>query len=266
MQRTISILSFNCFGTPQSTSWSIRFKKLIKEINRYKPDILLLQEVISKRQREFLVRHLDDYKYCSPKHSNQFKRKGGLFTLSKFPLNDYAFHKFNRQGPIIGILPVADRVLRKGFESFKVDVDGKTVHVINTHLYANYKNKVHEIRVMLYQLTQLYKFIAMIPQDDVLLVGGDFNVKSKSELYYGFLEATDLHDPLHETTEMTYISKNLNKTIHTSNIDSKIDYFFAKNININKISQEIIFKKPFRDRGKNHHISDHFGLFTQINL
>lgn len=264
MTKKLRILSLNSYGAPQSLNWKARYVKLIKEIKKLRPNVILLQEVVFNHQKRFLMSHLSDYKHFSPDFDYRYNMCGGLFTISNLEVKDYSFNKYFNQGPTFSPLAVTDRLLRKGFESYKINFDGSEVNVINTHLFANYRNGLSELRTIFSQVKQLYLYLDQMPKDKPLLVGGDFNIDNKSEIYDTFVDSADLYDPMQLTDSITLSRQNTNRNFFLLNFNKKIDHLFIRNINPGKVSQRVIFKKPYTEGRKRFHVSDHFGLMTEV--
>jgi endonuclease/exonuclease/phosphatase family metal-dependent hydrolase len=101
-----------------------------------------------------------------------------------------------------------DRITQKGALVTEFQHAGMPIHVINTHLVANYAgnwrpdNRVAKDQQR--QLQQLATVVRAQPPEAVVLVAGDFNLPRGCWLYEEFLGRSGLSDPLAGDSRPTY--------------------------------------------------------------
>lgn len=257
----LSILSFNVFGSPHSLNKKRRMSEIGEAINTLSPDIVALQEVFFKKDREKITKGLINHKYFEipKKHKFIFGGSGGLMFFSKFEIVEFYFEKYKEQGPITPIFSLTDRAVGKGFLHVKVAVDGEILNLINTHILGNYRDLERESVAQKKQIGQLVDYILKIPMKEKLIFCGDLNVNPQKEIYRDFIEKTKLFDPLDGNNDLS-IHLKLRKFLFRiyRNMPERLDYTCFKNIENEKINQEIVFKGS--------EISDHMGIYSKFEL
>lgn len=89
----------------------------------------------------------------------------------------------------------ADAIINKGILQTRLAKDGRVIHIINTHLQANYPEREHYAEIALAQCIELREFIerqlreGIIGPEDQVLLAGDFNINkdrdpAKTEFLY----------------------------------------------------------------------------------
>ncbi len=194
---TFSLLTLNCFGVP-SPSTKTRLLTLCRELDALRADVVCLQEVQAHPYRRLLARAATGYPHCAYEPFVHAP-KGGLFTLSRYPIIESRFVLYRERG--LWYTPaLADWILHKGALITRLQIDQLPVVVFNTHLTANYTG--HWGRHNLFarheweQLQQLAELVNEQPANALVLVAGDFNIPRGSWLSDEFLKLTGLIDPL----------------------------------------------------------------------
>ncbi len=199
------IATFNCFGVPMP-SLPRRLVALARELNDHGADVVCLQEVQFHRIRTTLQRLTTGFPH-SVYEPFFHAPKGGLLTLSRLPIDTHEYVLYPKRGRRLSPT-LADVILHKGALISRIRVAGTPIVVINTHLSANYAGNWDlshpHARTGRDQLQRLAALVQAQPGDAVVIVGGDFNVPRQSELYYEFIAASGLHDPLAEDMRPTY--------------------------------------------------------------
>jgi len=258
----LKILSVNCLGSPIVGHKKQRFTLLTKEIMRMKPEIILIQELISKKGEDILKQGLKGYKF----YGDFPTKTGGLMIASKFS-GKYNFTKYNRQADWFP-LSWTDKWLGKGFQNLDLKIKGKLFSVFNTHLVCNYINTESGNNILRSQLTQLGNSVKR--KKEVIIVTGDFNITPNSEVYKEFIFKTGLVDPL------------LGLELYTNNPDAvpwifrkfvtgftgriRGDYAFYSGLKKSQVDQKLVLTKPIKYGKKNYLLSDHYGILTDIFL
>lgn len=165
--QTIKVLSYNTHMIFTAECKSSRAIKINSFLLKSGADVILLQEVYSKK----IMRKLSKgFAYSitgvnNKTHSKKvFLIKSGLIVLSKYPLSNVRFHTFvNSKG--------IDSYSRKGIIMFDVLIETsngyKTIKIANTHLQNNY----HPITVA--QINEVKLFT-----QEADIVAGDFNYEN----------------------------------------------------------------------------------------
>ena len=259
----ISIVTLNCFYNPLSNN-SFRIKSALLEIAKLKPDIICLQEVISPRQTNISREILKSLNYNLYYVPSLYFTKGGLIFATKFSLGKCEFVKFKNQGKLLS-LQITDRILAKGFQKIELNINSKKVSIYNTHIVSRYKNTSFEEKNE--QSKQLEELIKIINSDQSMykICFGDFNIQSHGDYYSHFIDKTDLIDSLGEN-QITFSSKNIHiKKRFNIDFDSRIDYvLYSKNIK--NIETKVVFDTPLNISNKLQPISDHFGIYSTLEI
>lgn len=199
------LLTFNCFGVP-APGTPARLRTLAHILDHERPDVVCLQEVQWNRFHRLLDRAVTSFPYrCHEPFVHA--PKGGLMTLSQFPIERRGFTLYRHRGWWHS-LSIADWLLHKGVLVSHLAVGETPVVVVNTHLLANYDgdwrqgNRYAEAERS--ELAQLAELVARLPAEALVVAAGDFNVPRDSWLCAGFTAATGAFDPLAGCTAPTF--------------------------------------------------------------
>ena len=266
MKNKISIICLNCFGSPLSVNWKIRYKLITNELQKIDPDLICLQEVFTYKQRKTLYDALsvrynifydDFFGFC----------KGGLvsFVKKEINVNNYRFEEYLNQGSFL-TLAITDRISRKGIQSFKLNINGRDFCLVNTHLlctYGNYKSDLLQHSLQILQLTK-----SILETHLNLILCGDLNVSPTNQLLTELKSKNNLVEYL-DTTSITVSPTNLNRGVLLNYYGEKkpyrTDYVFATK-SLEVVTQEIVFKDIMKYNNKEYNLSDHYGIFTELKL
>jgi len=112
---------------------STRAHAIVEQLNKRNYDVVIFQELFHRNSRKIITEVLiAKYPYNTPvlnKKSIAFKTNGGVMIFSKYPIKE--IHEL-RYSDRTGI----DRMSRKGALMAEIDVNGKLVQVVGTHLQA----------------------------------------------------------------------------------------------------------------------------------
>lgn len=98
------------------------------------------------------------------------------------------------------------------------------------------------------------------------ILTGDFNFDLGSPTYEFIKARFGLKDPLEKLAGKTLTSKNLRRRrFNIKSMEQRVDHFFVKGIESNKISGKVVFEKLAIINGIPTHPSDHYGLVLNIN-
>lgn len=258
----LNILSLNCFGLPFIPKKKLRFTAITEKIIKTNPDIVLLQEVWMKKERQLLAEKLSKaYTVYPIKHKNYCS--GGLVLfVKKLIIYNYKFHKFNNQGPLT-LISLPDRIGGKGFQSFELIFNGEKVLVINAHLLCAYGRDTRMIDAIKNQLEQIINFVDNTKMPVMII--GDLNLLPDDQEIIDFKHKLGLIDGL-SNDENTIDINNLNRG-KVSNVFSpksfRTDYILT-NTKVNVIEEKVIFKEIINKNGIDFQLSDHFGIKAKI--
>jgi endonuclease/exonuclease/phosphatase (EEP) superfamily protein YafD len=197
MPVSLSLLTFNCFGTLVPTTRR-RLQALAQQLEHSSLQLICLQEVQLSRYQDLLIEACSSYPFQAYEPYLHCP-KGGLITLSRVPLVARRFESYTEQG--YWYLPTfMDRILSKGMLISSLHWAGIPVVIINTHIVANYSGDWERggifSRIQEKQLRQLAETVALQASHALVVVVGDFNIPRGSRPYRDFLNWTGLSDPL----------------------------------------------------------------------
>jgi endonuclease/exonuclease/phosphatase family metal-dependent hydrolase len=261
---TISILSWNVKFLPRIFLHIEHhpLKRVIPVSNHIlneNADVVVLQEAFDHTVNHRLLKHL---KSVYPYHIGPANTKGlftissGILILSKYPIKELGTIDFKD-------CEKEDCFAKKGALLVEVEINGKTIQVLGTHLEAGgpayiKKNQYLEIAGLLEKNQR-----NSIPQ----LICGDFNTSStNTELYPVMLSTLNATDG-ELIGEYKYSADHFINDMcpYDPNDRSVIDYIFYKSNGLNNtsVTREIMrFTFPWRKKNKD--LSDHFAIKAEV--
>jgi endonuclease/exonuclease/phosphatase family metal-dependent hydrolase len=261
----VRLLTFNCFGVPFAARSRARLITLGRELNESDLDIICLQEVQFAPYVALLRRVLPGFPHVA---FTPFVHapKGGLVTLSRWPVEQTHFHLYTTRGPW-HTPAVADRLLHKGMLITRITMHQTPVVVLNTHLLANYSGDWSRhnryARHQHAQLRQLGQVVNSLGRDRAVVVAGDLNVPRGSWLYHGLVQASDLRDPLAGDTHPTYRQAFLMPGRYAQ----PIDFVFVRPPAAQRLTASarlVLQEKVWLVTGQHDYLSDHCGVQADI--
>ena len=166
----LTVSTFNVWGLP---SWvnrasSSRFRRIAWELPQLGSDVVLLQEVWTRRCFEDLSQPVtDSYRTwwaASARRKGSFLGQNGLLTLSRYPIADARVMHFSTAH-----LP--DSLMNKGALKTTIIAGGQRFNVWNVHLQDGPCGRVRSC-----QIAELIKWVQESDDGQVAdIVGGDFN-------------------------------------------------------------------------------------------
>lgn len=265
-KNSLSIVCLNCFGIPIPVKKNIRFKLIAKELYKMSPDIIALQEVFVWTNRNTLINKLKDQYYVYPEKFSAFS-SGGLITFIKkgIKINEFKFSKFKEQGNRT-LISIPDGIAGKGYQTFHLTVNKKTINFINCHMLCQY-NRTHILKSSyLKQIEEIIVTTSILGPSTILC--GDLNDDPNSNGISRLKDSIGLVEKLSDN-EFTIDLNNLNRgklmNIFSNGKSYRTDYtFVTKNIKIKK--QSLIFNEFVEYNSKKYHLSDHYGIYTEIEF
>jgi len=261
----IKIITINCFDTPLSLKRSARIKHLISELVKFKVDVLCFQELVFLKKVKSISKIFEEIGYYTFYTPGRRINKGGLLVVSRYPVISSEYLKFKNQATLFSF-QLTDKLLKKGYQKIKIEVNGRIVTIVNTHLVSLYKYiSVKENRILFKQFSELLDGIKTERERERTIVAGDFNISLTDNLYKEIEEKTNLFDPLRGENLITVCKNNTQrKNFYKIRKDARLDYILISK-DLKNISQRIILNDLYTIRGKKIHLSDHFGLMVEIS-
>ena len=221
-------------------------------------DAVVLQEAFSNPHRSSILSALaTEYPFHSGvlEQDSYFSFNGGVVILSRWPIT-------HRDQLVFNGCEGSDCIVQKGVIYTALDIDGRAVHLFGLHLQA--QKEYASARVA--QFPQLADFIKRkeIPQSELVLVAGDFNVDYFSDDQDGeftlLTNSVGLDFP--ENAPRASYDSNSNNMVD-SKVSERLDYVFysARHLKPRSASNEIlVFRKNNRDLSDHHAVAGHFTL------
>jgi endonuclease/exonuclease/phosphatase family metal-dependent hydrolase len=259
----MKIITLNCFLSPWSPRRKSRLPLIVKELAKEKSDIALLQEVYFKSDADYLIKELSKFGFTASFYSKT------LLIVSRHSFISSTHYNFQIQSSrwnfLLYLNEISNLIYGKGFQIVELKVKDQLVAIINTHLISAYgldHGIYREVRMR--QVSEICDYIKNIKTKQVIL-GGDFNFDINSPSYnattnhYGFI------DPLKMVLENTISTDNLNRKFFlTDKMNQRLDHIFVKGFEQHTTSGGVVFREPHIISQKTLHISDHYGLFLNI--
>ncbi|MBC6462938.1 endonuclease/exonuclease/phosphatase family protein [Actinomadura sp. HBU206391] len=254
---TIRALTFNTLFRGQTRA---RLRVLGELLERSDYDVVCLQEVMSPLNLALLRKVTKSYDHVA--HGARLPLvRGGLVILSRWPIAERRFAPFRRHGPVRG-----EWLMRKGALIARVQIEGRSLTVMNTHLSANMSDDWSPTstftQVQTAELKELASAVTAVGPQDPLLVMGDFNVPRDSWLFDEFVSATGLRDVMAGDTEPTY--RPTPQYSDTKALDQVL--VRAPTSEPLTVGARLVFQEEVRlADGQAAFLSDHYGISAEIS-
>ncbi len=259
-QDSLRLLTWNIQMLPfpaKSNHRAQRAKTIVKILKEQAYDVIAFQEAFKGRSRRIIRKGLrEEYPHQTPILNKKvgLKVNGGVMMVSRHPINGYYETRFHaRTGN--------DKLARKGAMLAELDVRGKPIQVLSTHLQAFGRDSV-----LISQYRQMRDEL-LIPhaKPGVLqIICGDLNTRPTSARYPAMLQILDAaNGDLHGGQLFTMDRPN-NDLTERSNTRILLDHILVRPAEAPlQIRREV---KIFRHQWHKEHqdLSDHFGLEAVI--
>lgn len=173
--RRLRIVTLNCLFLKRPRARLRVIGRLLKEMA---PDVTCLQEIFFRRNVPLLEAERAVFR------PGGLGVAGGLVTLAGGLVDSWRFEPFRTNLWF-------EKLAGKGFLVTRLQVRGEPVTVVNTHLIANYDQNWavdnYYARRQLDELSQLAAAVRQLPEGDLVIVAGDFNVPASSPQFSEFL-------------------------------------------------------------------------------
>lgn len=188
--RTVKIMTWNIFMIPPVIYKSCQCERatLISEFVKEKDaDVIIFQEAFQKKPRNMIWEAIKSvYPYESGVTKGGFlKTHSGVWIVSKFPIE-------RKQSITYKDKKGSDKFAKKGATLVELNIDGKKIQVIGTHVQSD--EKYQDIRNL--QFKQLIEQLANVYFDPAIpqFIGGDLNTNLYSKDYKDMLGILDVKD------------------------------------------------------------------------
>ena len=208
--QTIKLLSYNTHMIFTAECKNSRAVKINNFLLKCGADIVLLQEVYSKKIMKKISRGFPYIITDFPNNKKHFHLvKSGLVVLSKYPLMNVSFHEFENSKGIDsysdkGVL-MFDALITISLNDSTTEADYKIIKIANTHLQNNF----HPITI-----AQIQEVKAFTQKADV--VGGDFNYEDFQYLADQFNKEVTITGDTYKKQTIDYIFTKKPVLVHTT--------------------------------------------------
>jgi endonuclease/exonuclease/phosphatase family metal-dependent hydrolase len=255
-----TVLTYNVFM--RSPAWVFRddhdwrASRIPQFLQGY--DAVVLEEAFSESHRVSMLTALQaEYPYNSGILGTDglSSLNGGVIILSRWPI-------LKRAQTVFSDCEGSDCLVKKGVQYIAVEKNGLKVHVFGLHLQAQKEYATSRQA----QFPQIKQFIEEqnIPQSELLLVAGDFNVDyfssaidkefSKLTMGIGLVLAEPSPAASYDKRSNTYVEDD---------VTERLDYVFysSRNLIPTRASNQVLY---FRDQGKD--LSDHHAVLGRFQI
>ena len=175
----LRIVSFNVWGLPgwMNGASENRYPRIAQQLEELQPDLVLLQEVWTKKARASSPTGREWSTAWSSGQGNLFK-ENGLLTISRHPILGGEFHPFRAAA-----LP--DSLVKKGALKVTVEMpDGLRLNVWNVHMQAGGAEAIRSR-----QVAELVSWVHAAQDGQIAdLVAGDFNCTPESPQFQTLIQ------------------------------------------------------------------------------
>ncbi|XP_062590000.1 putative neutral sphingomyelinase [Saccostrea cucullata] len=275
---SLQVLTLNCWGVPVPFACKYRkerFQAIAEEIGKGRYDIVILQEVWTESDFKLLQQHI--LKVMPYSHYFQSGTIGsGVCVFSKLIIEDSFYHLFPLNGYFHKVQH-GDWFGGKGLGLCRVTFQGLSFNIYCTHLHAEYDMASDEyIAHRVAQAFDMSQFIKYTSEScDVVIVGGDFNLRPSDLGYKLIMTNGNLHDcwlAKNEENESGHTNERKDNSFSTHNVQRlepvgrRLDYLLYKvnqGVEVEVSSCKLDFGK-IPDKPYNY--SDHEGVTALLQI
>lgn len=252
--------TFNVWGLPEifglGDDVTARTREIARQLSGSDLDVLMIQEAWTEPVRHTLRAGARLAGFHVAEASG-----GGLMTFSRSPILSQDFHRFRFRGDPER-LDQGEFFGGKGFQTLTIDVGGRVLPMVNTHLHARYRRERPRLNaaVRVAQLLQLLRHLAETP--GTVVIGGDFNCAAgdlEYAIFSGLSGAIELGGgSRHPTLSRTNYYKR-----HRTAEDKRIDFLFVRPGEGERwrgADAQLLFAESTEIRQIERSLSDHFGF------
>jgi endonuclease/exonuclease/phosphatase family metal-dependent hydrolase len=241
------ILSYNFYCRPRMFFWDNQIKrakkveKMIEDYEKINPklDVIMFQEIYDNKAYKILKQQMKNlgFIFRTKRKKNFMRLNDGLVTFSRYPIKEFEHINFRKNS----------LVTNRGCVYSKILIRDRAYHIVNLHLdtfsVENRKMQMEDIKRKLDEKD--------ITNDDVTLIGGDFNINFyKDEINnvdQSFEEEFEFPDFIankkEEWTNWTSYNKNpwiLRRDVDENEKSEFIDYFIYRGQKVKLCNMKVV--------------------------
>ncbi|MEH1865087.1 MAG: endonuclease/exonuclease/phosphatase family protein [Nostoc sp.] len=215
-----------------------RLDSIIAEVQKLNPDIVGFSEVwANDSKKKFISALKSQLEYSAwDKNEDPLEIGSGLLLLSRFPLSNVSFTKYNK-------LSGSDSKSQKGFLIATAKIDSQKLLIVHTHTQADDNNDAIEARKQ--NINQLHSSISSAADRSIpVILLGDLNITGENESGTSTKEYEFLCDILKQSQMFdSYRTLNPNTApdlgYTCDAVHNKLIKYFAPNDAKNKVRQRL---------------------------
>lgn len=262
----LKLLTYNTLGTPFfAPDIAKRYKKITELLNQSDIDVVCFQEIFSHYNRYWMDKGLTNFPYRIYKPFT-LGLSGGLAIYSKLPIELQTYYRYTYAKNIH--VPPYTLLARSGIlvGKFKnIPLTLATTHLASDTVHTvTPKNRLFPL--INTQADQAADMVNSLAQKGNVLIAGDFNVNSETEIYQTFLKKTKAKDLFQGDQTPSYAFDRI-PYIYPAKTSKRIDFIFYKGkMKIKTEKPELMFadKVDFQN-SKASYLSDHTALKITIS-
>lgn len=194
---------------------------------------------------------------------------GGLLLLSRYPLEDVSFERFELQGEAERVVMNLEYLSGKGFATARIRTPAGPLVVVNTHLHARYRSAAKHQHIP-HRTAQAIQMAAnVMGRAEPVAVLGDFNCREGEPDYQVLTEILGMSDVALAlgNRQNTILRTNVYRS--ASSRDRRKDYIFVRGGGDQRLVPLAIarsFDSRFEIGGRTANCSDHAGLVADFEI
>ncbi|KAF9425464.1 hypothetical protein BGZ94_007501 [Podila epigama] len=154
-----------------------------------------------------------------------FGINGGAVIFSKWPIKKAQQYIFRYACGV-------DRFANKGFAHAVIDFKSTNLHVFGTHMQSNDKwcgeHQAAQVRKVDLELWRAWIEAQHIPENELVIFGGDFNIERNSPEFHSLLEDFGIDEPEEYSGHPHTLDPKINSIAHYNGGDPEfLDYVFV---------------------------------------
>ena len=264
-------LTLNVWGLPFGLArhHDARMRAIGEGFGRWQADIIALQEVWTDAARQILVAAGRRAGYPALWHREAAFGGSGLMVLSRFPISARHFTRYRLAG-----LPQrpshGDYFSGKGFVNLELATALGPIHLVDTHLHANYSGPDERDEYRGIRAGQAIELAAAVRRiQGPVLALGDFNTREGEAAYAILRDVGGLRDVAAslDRRQATCIAPHPYRPAHAG--EARIDLILARggvDLAVRDVSIERVFDEPLDFAGEAGAYSDHAGVLAEFEL